>query len=130
MNAWRGIAFEELCFVHIRQLKTALGILGVSSTYSSLVVKGDEMNDGMQIDLLIERKDNVVNICEMKFVSAEFEVKNEYEEKLRKRINWMNERKNQRQSIQMTLVTTFGLKYGIHSGIFQRVITLDDLFAS
>jgi len=128
MNAWRGVAFEELCFVHIKQIKTALGILGVSSTYSSLVVKGDENNEGMQIDLIIERKDNVINLCEMKFVGTEFEVKNDYEEKLRKRMNWMMEHKSQRQSIQMTLVTTFGLKYGIHSGIFQRAITLDDLF--
>jgi len=128
MNAWRGIAFEELCFVHIQQIKKALGIIGVSSMHSSLVVKGDEKTDGMQIDLIIERKDNVVNLCEMKFIGNEFEVKNDYEMKLRDRLAWMMDHVNQRQSVQMTLVTTFGLKYGIHSDIFQQVVTLDDLF--
>ena len=128
VSAWRGLAFEEVCFAHIRQIKQALGILGVSSTQSALVVKGDGKNDGMQIDLLISRMDNVVNLCEMKFSSSEFEVKNEDDRKLRERIQRVMEQISRRHSIQVTLVTTFGLKYGIHSGIFQQVVTLDKLF--
>jgi len=126
--AWRGFAFEEVCFSHIKQIKKALGILGVSSMQSSLVVRGKGQNDGMQIDLVINRKDNVVNLCEMKFTSTEFEVNNDYEQMLRERRQWMVDNTSRRHSIQMTLVTTFGLKYGIHSGVFQQVITIDDLF--
>ena len=128
VSAWRGIAFEELCFSHVGQIKKALDILGVSSRQSAFVVKGDGETEGMQIDLLIDRKDNVLNLCEMKFVGSEFEVDNDYEKKLRHRLQWMLDHMNRKQSLQMTLVTTFGLKYGYHSGIFQQVVTLDHLF--
>ena len=128
VSAWRGIAFEELCFSHISQIKKALDILGVSSRQSAFVVKGEGETEGMQIDLLIDRKDNVLNLCEMKFVATDFEVDNDYEKKLRHRLQWMMNHMNRRQSLQMTLVTTFGLKYGYHSGIFQQVVTLDKLF--
>lgn len=128
VSAWRGIAFEELCFSHISQIKKALDILGVSSKQSSFVVKGDGETEGMQIDLIIDRKDNVLNLCEMKFLGDEFEVDNDYEKKLRHRLQWMLDHINRKQSLQMTLVTTFGLKYGYHSGIFQQVVTLDHLF--
>lgn len=128
VSAWRGIAFEELCFSHIGQIKKALDILGVSSRQSAFVVKGDGETEGMQIDLLIDRKDNVLNLCEMKFVGSEFEVDNDYDKKLRHRLQWMLDHINRKQSLQMTLVTTFGLKYGYHSGMFQQVVTLDHLF--
>ncbi|MBR6929282.1 MAG: ATP-binding protein [Bacteroidales bacterium] len=128
VSAWRGIAFEELCFSHIGQIKKALDILGVSSKQSAFVVKGDGETEGMQIDLLIDRKDNVLNLCEMKFVGDEFEVDNDYEKKLRHRLQWILDHMNRKQSLQMTLVTTFGLKYGYHSGVFQQVVTLDHLF--
>ena len=67
VSSWRGIAFEEVCLSHIQQIKAALGISGVSSEQSAWVVKGDDEKEGAQIDLLISRKDNVVNMCEMKF---------------------------------------------------------------
>ena len=82
----------------------------------------------MQLDLVISRSDRVINLCEMKFVAGEFEVKNDYEMKLRERIQWMVEHVSRRHNVQMTLVTTYGLKFGIYSGIFQRVVTLDSLF--
>lgn len=72
----------------------------------------------------------VVNLCEVKFVNTEFEVKNDYEMTLRERLNWMVAHVSHRHNVQMTLVTTYGLKHGVHSGIFQRVITLDSLFES
>ncbi len=128
VSVWRGIAFEELCFSHIGQIKKALDILGVSSRQSAFVVKGDGETEGMQIDLIIDRKDNVLNLCEMKFVGSVFEVDNDYEKKLRHRLQWMLDHINRKQSLQMTLVTTFGLKYGYHSGAFQQVVTLDQLF--
>ena len=82
----------------------------------------------MQIDLIIDRADRVVNLCEMKFVNTEFEVRKEYEMKLRHRLNWMREHIGKRQNVQMTLITTYGLKYGIHSGVFQTTVSLDSLF--
>lgn len=129
LHTWRGRAFENACLSHVEQIKHAMGVDGVSSDNASWTMRGMEGEDGMQIDLVINRSDRVVNLCEMKFVNAEFEVKKEYELKLRNRLAWMTEHTNRRSNVQMTLVTTYGLKNGMHSGIFQRVVTLEDLFA-
>ncbi len=128
LNPWRGRAFENACLSHIGQIKTALGVNGVASENAPWALRGMEEQQGMQLDLIISRSDRVVNLCEMKFVNTEFEVKKDYEMKLRERLQWMIDHVGKRENVQMTLVTTYGLKYGIHSGIFQRVVTLDSLF--
>ncbi|MBQ3658469.1 MAG: ATP-binding protein [Bacteroidales bacterium] len=125
---WRGRAFENACLNHIPQIKKALGIAGVASENSPWTMRGTEDHDGMQIDLIISRLDRVINLCEMKFVDSEFVVKKDYEAKLRGRLNNVKEKVNSQCNIQITLVTTYGLKYGVHSGIFQRTVVLDDLF--
>lgn len=128
LHPWRGRAFENACLYHIGQIKSALGVGGVSSENAAWTMRGIEGQKGMQIDLIINRSDRVVNLCEMKFVNTEFAVTNDYEMKLRERLNWMVEHVSRRHNVQMTLVTTYGLKYGIHSGVFQKVVTLDHLF--
>lgn len=129
LNTWRGRAFENACLLHVEQIKQAMGVSGVASDNSSWTLRGMDDVQGMQIDLIINRADRVVNLCEMKYVSTEFEVKSDYEMKLRERIQWVVSHVSRRHNVQMTLVTTFGLKFGLHSGIFQRVVTLDDLFS-
>ena len=62
LKAWHGVAFEEVCWQHIQQIKRALEIGGVKSSLSAWNVRGDENQDGTQIDLLIIRNDNVVNL--------------------------------------------------------------------
>lgn len=128
LNPWRGRAFENACLSHVAQVKAALGVGGVSSQNAAWTMRGMEGQDGMQIDLVIKRSDRVVNLCEMKFINREFEVKKDYEMKLRERLQWMIEHVNKTQNVQMTLITTYGLKYGIHSGVFQRTVTMDSLF--
>ena len=75
--SWQGLAFENVCFNHISQIKSALGIQSVSSTQSAWTKKPDD-SKGLQIDLLIIRKDNIVNLCEIKFLTDLFEVTNDY----------------------------------------------------
>ena len=128
LHTWRGRAFENACLSHVGQIKSAMGVGGVSSENAAWTMQGMEGQTGMQIDLVISRSDRVVNLCELKFVNTEFEVRNDYEMILRERLNWMIGHVSRRHNVQMTLVTTYGLKYGIHSGIFQRVVTLDSLF--
>ena len=128
LNPWRGRAFENACLSHVEQIKSALSVGGVASDNAPWTLRGMDGEKGMQLDLVISRSDRVVNLCEMKFVTGEFEVKNDYEMKLRERIQWMVEHVSRRHNVQMTLVTTYGLKFGIHSGIFQRVVTMDSLF--
>ena len=91
-------------------------------------MRGIDGQKGMQIDLIISRSDRVINLCEMKFVNKEFEVKADYEMHLRERLQWMIDHVSRTHNVQMTLVTTYGLKYGLHSGVFQRTVTLDSLF--
>ena len=69
---WRGLSFENVCFNHVRQIKFALGISGVSTNESLWSKKGTNDSEGAQIDLIIERKDNIVNMCEIKFYGDEF----------------------------------------------------------
>lgn len=128
INAWRGYAFEDLCLRHINQIKHSLQIGGISSTQSSWAVTGNKEQEGTQIDLLIIRKDNVVNLCEMKFYSEEFKVNKEYHKTLVHRTNILIEHLSRKTSIHNTLITTYGLEYNEYSSDFIHTITLDELF--
>ncbi len=119
---WRGFAFENVCFNHIPQIKKALGISGVTTCYSAWADRET------QIDLLIRRKDNIMNMCEIKFYNSEFTVTKSYYEKLKEREVILADYIPKRMAIHTTLVTTFGLKYNNYSSVFSNTITLDDLF--
>ena len=130
LNTWRGYAFEEICLNHIDEIKEALGVSGVNSKESQWALRGDDDVDGTQIDLVIERADNVVNLCEMKFYNEEFRVTKEYNKKLSHRLNLLQERIPKRHVVHMTLITTEGLAPNEYMSAFQKVITLEDLFVS
>lgn len=124
--SWRGIAFENVCFNHIAQIKRALGISGVSTNEFAWSKKDDNL--GAQIDMIIERKDNIVNMCELKFYNDEFIVDKSYDKVIRNRISLLEKEISKKYSIHSTLITTFGLKYNEYSNDFTNVITIDDLF--
>lgn len=128
LNTWRGIAFEQLCFNHVNRIKRALGVEGVVSEESAWVVRGDDDHVGAQIDMLIIRDDRVVNLCEMIFLSKAYTPQAEDETSLRARVASLQEHLSFKQTIHLTLVTTVGLESNAHSGIFQQVVTLKDLF--
>lgn len=129
MKSWRGVAFEEVCWQHITQIKKALEIGEVKSSISAWNVKGDDIQNDAQIDLLITRADNVVNLCEIKFTSGEYIVSKEEESKLRNRIEALKKTLMAKQTVHLTLVTTFGVAYGKYAGIVQKQVVMDDLFA-
>ena len=126
--SWRGFAFENVCFNHVEQIKQALGISGVISSHSAWSKKDDDV-DGTQIDLLIQRNDNVINMCELKFLSEDFAVDKRYYRTLLSRPEQIRRMVSPKTSILSTLITTFGLKKNEYSGAFSNVITLKDLFA-
>lgn len=129
LNSWRGIAFEELCMLHIPQIKQALGVSGVVSNNTPWTLRGDKENTGAQIDLIIDRQDRIVSICEMKFVISEFSITKEYEAKLRRRLQLVTDRINNRiQNAQLVIITTFGLENGMYNSLISNVVTLEDLF--
>ena len=128
LNAWRGFTFEQVCFSHVSQIKRALGVENVVSSESAWIVRGDENKKGAQIDMLIVRDDRVVNLCEMKFLSKEYEPQADDEMKLRARIATLQEHLSPKQTIHLTLVTTVGLTHNAHSGVFQQMVTIGSLF--
>lgn len=128
-RAWSGLAFERLCMAHTQQIKAALGIAGVLSNVYSWRKEADETSDGAQIDLLIDRKDQVINLCEMKYSLSEYAIDAEYEQKLRNKKSAFIDATNTRKAVHLTMVTTFGIKANAHSGIVQNEITLEDLFS-
>ena len=126
--SWRGYAYENVCFNHVQQIKKALGISGVITTHSAWSKRSDDM-EGTQIDLLISRNDNVVNMCEIKYYGDKFAVSKDYYQVLLHRQDILSRELSSKISIHNTLITTFGLVYNEYSGIFSNVITLEDLFA-
>ena len=125
--AWRRNAFEICCLNHIPQLKAALGITGVGTM--EYAWRSKTSDPGAQIDLLIDRKDGVINLCEMKFTDNDFEMdKTEYSKVMNKLTAFQSETSTGK-AIHLTIVTANGFKKGKYSSVFQNVITGDDLFA-
>ena len=127
LNAWRGLAFEHLCFAHISQIKSKLGISGVTSLESAWIVENDGKPQS-QIDMLIDRSDNVVNLCEIKFYNKAFAIDSKYDEILRNRIQALVEAIPPSKTVYLTFIASFGLSENEYSGQVQNVVTLDDLF--
>ena len=127
-KAWSGFSFEQLCRDHIAQIKQRLYIAGVLSSESSWFVQADENHDGAQIDLIIDRKDRVINICEMKFSDDEFIIDKNYEQNLRRKISRFVEATGTKKSIQLTMVTTYGIKKNLYSNRITNEVILEDLF--
>lgn len=127
--SWRGLAFENVCFNHVPQIKKALGISGVRTSQSAWS-KRDGDTEGTQIDLLISRMDNVVNMCEIKFYNDLFTVDGCYYRTLMHRQNLLAPHLKRGAGIHNTLITTYGLVKNAYSGIFSNVVTMDDLFSN
>ena len=128
LKAWHGVAFEEVCWQHIQPLKRALGIDGVRASLSAWAMRGDDSQDGAQIDMLIVRDDNVVNLCEMKFASTPYSISKDEEMRLRHRIEALKATLSPKQTVHLTMITTYGVAYGKHSGIVQKEVRMEDLF--
>lgn len=126
--SWMGNAFEDLCFNHVRQVKRALGIEGVISKESPWFVKADGQENGTQVDLLIDRDDRFVSMCEMKFTRGEFLVKKGYNTRLLERMQQVQDHIGKKKSVHSVLVTTYGLVRNEYSDRFDSVITMEDLF--
>jgi AAA+ ATPase superfamily predicted ATPase len=128
-KTWSGYAYESICLKHIPQIKKALGISGVYSLSSSFYKKGTAEEKGAQIDLLIDRKDEVINICEIKFYNTQLSLTNAQADGLREKLRIFRESTRTHKYLMPILITTFGLKHNQHSlGLIEKVITLDDLF--
>jgi hypothetical protein len=127
ISSWQGLAFERVCMAHIDQIKHALHIDTIYTEYFSW--RSHDTSTKAQIDMVIERADNMTNICEMKYDSQDqYAISNTEEEKLRRRMSSYRQETATRNGMIMTLITTYGLKDNAHSGVVDNVVTLDQLF--
>ena len=129
-NTWSGCAFESLCLKHIQKIKKALGISGISTVESGwryLPKKGNDQ--GAQIDLVIDRADKCINLCEMKFSDVEFVIDKSYAEKLQTKKRVFKEQTSSNKTLFTTLVTTYGVKKNTyHLSVVDNQLTMNDLF--
>ncbi|MBQ6156662.1 MAG: AAA family ATPase [Bacteroidales bacterium] len=130
VESWQGYAFELICFTHIAQIRQSLGISGISTAASSwryIPVKTEEGKKA-QIDLVIERGDRNINLCEMKFSGGPFIIKKSYAEDVRKRTQLFREKEKVSYGLFQTFVTTFGVADGVNKDIVDSEVTAEDLF--
>lgn len=125
--AWRGNAFEILCLNHISQIKAALGISGVESSEYSW--KSKAKKGGAQIDLLIDRRDDVINLCEMKCTDKEFVIDSEYRDELLAKLDVFTNEVKPKKAVHITIITSNGLKRNDNIDIVQNIVESDKLFA-
>ena len=123
---WSGYAFERVCLQHTAQIRKALGVSGVLTEVYSWRSKTSV--PGAQIDLVIDRADRVVNLCEVKYSSTPFKITKAYAEKLREKRAAFLEETRKVKSAQTTLITTFGLVRNEYSNEILSQVQLDDLF--
>ena len=129
VNSWRGLAFERVCLQHIDQLKSALGISGIlADVYSWRGFAKEDGEHGAQIDMIIDRGDRMINVCEMKYAPGDYSFSPEEKERLLRRIELFRSATGTRKGILPTLVTTTGLKRNANAAMITNVVTLDDLF--
>lgn len=126
---WSGLAFERVCFQHIPQINKALGISGVvSSTYSWIYRAQNEQESGVQIDMLLDRDDDVINLCEMKFSSDEYEITKSYDAELRRKARVFSAKTNTKKAVTTVMITTYGLVQNAYAADIQNQVTMEDLF--
>jgi hypothetical protein len=127
-NAWSGYAFEILTLLHTNEIKRALGISGVQTAIFTW--RSEHNKPTAQVDLVIDRKDGIVNLCEIKFCQTLFAINKGYEENLRNKIAVFKTETKTRKAVHLLMITTFGLQKNKYFSIAQREVVLDDLFIS
>ena len=127
-TAWSGYAFENICMSHINQIKRALGISGVFTKHNSWKFRGNDVMPGTQIDMLIDRADQIIHLCEAKFTKENFAINNQYADQLRFKKAIFKQATDTKKAVFITLLTTYpAIKNKYYSEI-DHEITMSYLF--
>lgn len=121
-NAWSGLAFEMVCLQHTVAIKKGLGIQGIRTNAYAW------SNGNAQIDLILDRSDDVINLIEIKFADTEFSVSKDYEKKLLNKLAQFKDTYKTKKAIWMVLMTTYGLLNNTNAEIFNKSLKMDVLF--
>lgn len=126
VNAWLGFAFERVCAAHVEQIKHALHIDRISTKHYSW--RSSDLQNRAQVDLLIERADDIVNLCEIKYSDGKYLISKSEEEKIRNRMTAFKRETGLKSAVWITFVSAYGLTPNSHSDIVVENIVMDDLF--
>jgi len=125
-RAWSGYAFEQVCMQHIKQIRHKLGISGVVTYTASWRSKKSE--PAAQIDLVIERNDKVINLCEIKYANEEFTIDKNLDDNLRHKRGAFKYETKTRKAVHQTMITTYGIKHNMYWNNIQSEVVANDLF--
>ena len=128
-KAWQGYSFEQVCRDHIDQIKKKLGISGVMTEVSNWMAHSTSDSDGAQIDMVIDRRDRVINLCEIKFSTKEYEIDKKYDENLKNKVSVFRTATKTNKTLITTMITTYGIKKNMYSNYIGKEVVMDDLFA-
>jgi len=124
------LAFENICLYHIPQIKDKLGISGVNTLQASWIKKGNKLVQGAQIDMLIDRDDAIINVCEAKFSQDAFVIEKEYAKKLQTKLSVFKQNIKSKKSVFLVFISTTGVqKNEYYFDLVQNEVKLTDLFA-
>ena len=126
VNTWLGLSFERLCMTHISQIKQAMHLDRIATKCYSW--RSKHTTPKAQIDMILERADNIINIFEIKYSEAEYTLDKEENGKLRNRVEAFRKETKAKEALWPTLITTYGLTNGIHSSTFVTSLTMNELF--
>lgn len=126
INSWLGLAFEHVCMVHIHQIRHALGLDRIAVEYYSWRSK---QAPHAQIDMIIERADRIINLCEMKYTQSEYVISKEEDRKVRNRMAAFEHETQTRAAILPTWITPYGLYKNEYSSNVHFQVSIDDLFS-
>ena len=128
-KTWRGYAFENICIKHVEAIKIDLGISGILTEVSGYRSNSSSEQEGVQIDMLIDRSDQCINLCEMKFYNSEITLTKEEADRMRQRRSRFQEQSKTKKSIFNTMITTYGINQNQHSlGQIDQCVTMKALF--
>lgn len=129
-KSWSGYAFESICFKHVAQIKKKLGIGAVLTSESQWSYRSkDQSEKGVQIDLIIDRKDDCINLCEIKFCHSKFTIDKDYALELRRKITVFREQTKTSKTIFLTIITPYGVQKNEYSTeLVNQEIVLEDFF--
>ena len=122
------MTFEQVCLDHLPQIRHRLGVSGVLSEVSVWSSPGSDEVPGAQIDFVIDRRDHVINLCEAKYSINLFEIDRACDLVLRNKMDLFRKTTATGKALQMTIITTYGLKKGKYNTLIGRQVVLDDLF--
>ncbi|OFX23814.1 MAG: hypothetical protein A2033_14175 [Bacteroidetes bacterium GWA2_31_9] len=124
---WSGFSFETICTKHIEQIKEGLKISGIKAIHGSWIEKNTQ--NSSQIDLLIDRDDNVINVCEMKFYNTEYALDKNHANEIAKKVNAFVASTKTKKSVFVTFITSYGLIINQYSKQYvQSELTINNLF--